>query len=449
MHRVMTDVLLIVLLMANVLLLLSMLDKNVNTKRKLRKRKKDSELPFHSKRKRVLWPRLVRSLGPTEFEKHHRVSFDLFNKLHSKLEPHISTNVKYARKTCCRGKVSHVDSRSRLSMTLKHLAGSKTQDIQHTHGVSRSTVVEAIASTFDAIITEFGIPKFPFDNEQELMKLADGFKKKSTGDLFTNVVGAFDGYLLRISKRCIGSKSGVKDPSKYYCRKGFYAINCQVSCDANRRITSLSMLSPGAVPDRLAHLKGSMHRSIETGCLPQKYHFVGDNAYPSSNQMLTPCTRQQLRDDIHGWKDNYNFYLSQLRINIECCFGMLINKFPILQAALLTPKLGTACKTFMVCCILHNLCIDERLARCDDGVVSFPTRQRLAQTDEASSNTQLTEGDFELVDTVDETTTEELQNLRENVGPQNVDRDVDTLSVREKMIRMIAAKGYVRPKIRS
>lgn len=103
------------------------------------------------------------------------------------------------------------------------------QDIERTHGVSRTTVVNAIAVTFDEIIKEYGIQPFPFEDEASLKKIADGFSAKSTGGLFENVVGVFDGYLLRISKRCIGKRSGIHDPSKYYCRKGFFAINCQVS----------------------------------------------------------------------------------------------------------------------------------------------------------------------------------------------------------------------------
>merc|ERR1711994_1034105 len=106
--------------------------------------------------------------------------------------------------------------------------------------------------------------------------------------------------------------------------------------------------------------------------------------------------------------DNYNFYLSQLRINIECCFGMIINKFPVLQSALLTPKLSTACKTFMVCCIIHNLCVDERLSQQNDVCKAFPVRQRLTQGDRASGYEQLTAEDFEFVDTVDEMTAQEL-----------------------------------------
>ena len=66
-------------------------------------------------------------------------------------------------------------------MLCKHLAGSKTQDIERTHGVSRSTVVQSISMAMDAIIEEFGIPPFPFDDKDELQKIADGFREKSTG----------------------------------------------------------------------------------------------------------------------------------------------------------------------------------------------------------------------------------------------------------------------------
>jgi len=427
-------------LMKHMLDLLSLYNQSLQTKNR-RKRKSDTQLPYHNKRQRVAWSPLVRSLGPDEFKTHHRISETLFEKIHLRIKDRIYSNPKYARRTCCRGGVSHVDSRSKLSMTLKHLAGSKTQDITRTHGVSRSTVVQSISLTIDAIIAEFPIARFPFDDEEALQKIADGFKCKSTGGLFENVVGAFDGYLLEIGKRCIGK---VPDPSKYYCRKGYYAINCQVSCDAVRRVTSLSMLCPGAVPDRLAHLKGSMNRSIETGKLPAKYHFVGDNAYPKSDQMLTPYTRVELRNDINGWMDNYNYYLSQIRINIECCFGMITNKFPILQSALLTTKLDRACRTFTVCCILHNLCIDERLGK--DCPTSFPTRQRYTQRSQNTLRHLDMDDDFEYVDCMDEIIANALIDYHANVGPQYVEEDQRQLSVKEAMTRKIAERGYVRPK---
>ena len=433
-----------ILVMACMLHLLYSLQLLFGGQSNKRKRIRDVELPYHCKRKRILWSPLVRTLGSDEFHKHHRISNALFQKIHKKIERHIKTNSKYARRTCCRGDVSHIDSRSRLSMLLKHLAGSKTQDIYHAHGVSRTAVVQAITTTMDAIIQEFPIKPFPFDDETALQKLADGFKNKSTGGLFENVVGAFDGYLLTICKRCIGKKSGVQDPSKYYCRKGYYAVNCQVSCDSNRKVTSLSMLCPGAVPDTLAHKKGTMHQALMAGKLPTRFMFIGDNAYPDSEQMLTPCTRSKMKHDVHGYMDNYNFYLSQLRINIECTFGMIINKFAILQSALLTTKLSFACKTFMVCCILHNLCIDERLEREDTQARSFDAKERYTQRAVVRTSILTEDDDFEYVEGVDEARTQELIDICENVGVTEC--DLTGLSAKERMIAVIASRGYVRPK---
>ena len=408
-----------------------------------RKRTPDTELPYHSKRRRVSWTVLVRNLGPTEFHRHHRISESLFNKIHDRILSHIATNDKYVRRSCCRGSVSAVDSRSRLSMLLKHLAGSKMQDIERTHGVSRPTVIASIASVMDAILKEFPIPPFPFDDADELKKLADGFRKKSSGGLFENVIGAFDGYLLEITKSCITKRQGVHNPSKYYCRKQFFAINCQVCCDADRKVTNVSMLSPGAVPDTLAFFKSNIHRAITLGQVPAQYHFVADNAYPDSDSILTPYTRCDLQYDVRGQMDNYNFYLSQLRINIECCFGMLVNRFPILLHALNTTKLSTATKTFMVCCILHNLCIDERLAS-EQMFTSSDTSMRYTQRSQQRHTDLVADADFEYVERVNEAVADELSLLHATTAPVIVHDEA--ISVKERMVYKIAASGYRRPR---
>ena len=412
-------------------------------KSKKRNRTRDAELPYHAKRRRVAWPSLVKTLGPTEFRRHHRISIRLFNKIHTRIRPHITTNGKYARKSCCRGAVSGVDSRSRLSMLLKHLADSKMQDIERAHGVSRSTVIASIASVMDAISVEFPIAPFPFDQADELKKIADGFRRKSSGGLFDNVIGAFDGFLLEITKACITKNSGVHNPLKFYCRKQFYAINCQVCCDADRKVTNVSMLSPGAVPDTLAFFKSNIARAIKLGKVPGNYHFVADNAYPDSDSILTPYTRRDLQYDVNRKMDSYNFYLSQLRINIECCFGMLVNRFPILLHALNTTKLSTATKTFAVCCILHNLCIDERLAS-EQISPSSDSSQRYTQRSQQRFADLVDDADFEYVDRVDEAVADELIRLHAITGPVIVPEE--GISAKERMVHKIAASGYRRPR---
>ena len=71
-------------------------------------------------------------------------------------------------------------------------------------------------------------------------------------------------------------------------------------------------------------------------------------------------------DTFGGTKDAYNFYHSQLRIQIECTFGMLTHRWEISRSAM--PMNVTLHKTVaLVLAIetLHNYCIDEHKASCD------------------------------------------------------------------------------------
>ena len=62
-----------------------------------------------------------------------------------------------------------------------------------------------------------------------------------------------------------------------------------------------------------------------------------------------------------GPRDGFNFYQSQLRINIECAFGMLVNRWAIIHSPL--PLNISLCKTSSLVrslCCLHNWLIDEK-----------------------------------------------------------------------------------------
>ena len=81
--------------------------------------------------------------------------------------------------------------------------------------VARSTVSKYNMRVMEALVQKIGIPPFPLDDEERLEELAQGFRAKSCGQLFGNVIGAFDGYLLRVSKKCLSKEINSK---KYFCR---------------------------------------------------------------------------------------------------------------------------------------------------------------------------------------------------------------------------------------
>ena len=102
---------------------------------------------------------------------------------------------------------------------------------------------------------------------------------------------------------------------------------------------------------------------------------------------------------------------------------------------------------FLVCCILHNLCIDDRLENGDEHPRCFPTRQRYTQRpNDVAQDTLNRDDDFEYVVTVDESQAAEVINAGENAGPNPPFVADDTMSAKDKQMYRIAEMGYVRPR---
>jgi hypothetical protein len=91
--------------------------------------------------------------------------------------------------------------------------------------------------------------------------------------------------------------------------------------------------------------------------LPTGFVCVADCAYMATEQMV-PTFGGNLA--LKRENDNFNFYLSQLRIRIEMAFGLMTKKWGILQRPLTNSLVSIK---HLICCIarLHNYCIDERL----------------------------------------------------------------------------------------
>lgn len=117
--------------------------------------------------------------------------------------------------------------------------------------------------------------------------------------------------------------------------------------------------------DFLAWATSKLAEKMETpGFLAPGLCLFGDNAYVNASYMATPWPA------VGGGRkdDDYNFYHSQVRIKIECAFGMLVNRWGILRSALSAQiSLRKVGALVMCLCRLHNYCISERLRK--NGVV--------------------------------------------------------------------------------
>jgi DDE superfamily endonuclease len=108
---------------------------------------------------------------------------------------------------------------------------------------------------------------------------------------------------------------------------------------------------PGATSDFLSFMTSPLRQRLEEpNFLHPELCIFGDNAYVNNNYMVTPY-----RSVAAGDKDAFKYYQFQLRICIECAFGMLCHRFGISRKPI--PQKISIAKTtalVMACCKLHN-----------------------------------------------------------------------------------------------
>jgi hypothetical protein len=197
------------------------------------------------------------------------------------------------------------------------------------HGIGHSTLFSrCIWIVVDAInrCPAFEI-KYPESHEKQI-EIANGFKSKSSVG-FDNCAGAIDGLLVWIEEPtktdCNEMETGCRE---FFCgRKHKFGWNLQAICDSQGKFLEVWMKFPGAASDYIALLRSDFYQQLSRdGFLHPLLAIYGDNAYVSTDKMVSP-----FKGATTGAKDDFNFFHSQLRIHIECAFGMLVHRWAILR----------------------------------------------------------------------------------------------------------------------
>lgn len=307
------------------------------------------------RRQRVPVQVIFQRLGPRLFRKAYRMSESLFWKLHDLILPYASSN----NQERLRGSTPNGDIpfATRLSIAIRWFAGGEPLDILQVHGVSYQQVYVSVWNVVDAINACESIQiAFPIEHSKQ-MEIANGFRLKSKVD-FPSCLGCVDGMLIWINKPCKKSKTESSiGPKKFYCgRKKKFGINLQAICDHQRRFIDIDVRHPGSTSDYLCFTTSKIHQKIlsKSDFIHPSLHFFGDSAYVNTSFMATP-----FKGSHSGVKDAYNFYHSQLRINIECAFGILVHRWGVLRKPFpVNITVGKVSQVVRALCILHNFCID-------------------------------------------------------------------------------------------
>jgi len=269
-------------------------------------------------------------LGPSYFKRAFRMTYESFQKLSSTLKDGIINASK--RKVNSKNWVPNgrVTPQVRLACALRYMAGGSPYDLLTSFGISHTEVFSSLWFVIDAInnLPEFSM-HYPASHEKQ-KEIAQEFQTKSAAQ-FDCCAGAIDGMLLWIHKpnkrEC---KKSDCASGKFLCgRKHKYGLNLQAVCDARGRFLDMSIVFPGSSSDCLAFEGSSLYQRLEEGILADGLCLFGDNAYINAKYMATPYSGVS-----GGTKDSYNFYHSQLRIRIECAFGMFVHRWSIFRKAM-------------------------------------------------------------------------------------------------------------------
>ena len=310
-------------------------------------------------RQRVTVNDIHRRMGDIYFRRAFRMSFLTFQAFFNTIKSDLRKVMKRTGWTHCTNGI--IPYATRVAVTLRYFAGGDPYDLAPLWGISNTEVFNSVDDVTDAINSCKDL-KLEYPDDHHVQKsITDGFKSKSVPG-FDCCAGAIDGMLIWTHapnlSDCDDLGVGQK---KFFCgRKHKFGLNFQAVCDHESRFLDISILYGAACSDLLAFENSSLKAKLErAGFLADGLCIFGDNAYMNRFYMATPFPNVS----GHGiQQDSYNFYHSQLRIRIECAFGILVQRFGYLRKK--APQQHTMTKVMAIVasmCRIHNWLIDERV----------------------------------------------------------------------------------------
>jgi len=230
-------------------------------------------------------------------------------------------------------------------------SGNAYRTVASTFGIRKSTAVE-ITNSFIHILNEL----------YEVQETGEAIQRLSDNNLFNipQILGAIDGSHIPI-------KAPKHNKESYFNRKHFYSVNLQAVMGFDGRFLDISADFPGSIHDtRVLRMSGLYGRVLGNDILQGPYInlngvsvgslIVGDNAYPIFPWLLKPY--QNVRN-LDPTKVQFNTVLSKIRLIVERAFDVLKGRWRCLRKELeiLAENVPGA---IAACCILHNICIENR-----------------------------------------------------------------------------------------
>lgn len=166
---------------------------------------------------------------------------------------------------------------------------------------------------------------------------------------FKDVIGCIDGTYIPIST------PAHKIKSTYTNRHHQTSLTVQAICDADKRFIDVFTGTPGKIHDARVFKLSPISNTLQRIC-EGRFHILGDGAYEIREWLLTPYRNYETLGQL---KKKYNDKFCVTRVVIENAFGMLKKRFIQLMRIDMR-DVNRITKFIMSCCVLHNICVDQR-----------------------------------------------------------------------------------------
>jgi len=341
------------------------------------------------KRKRKYVHDIFNELGPHYVCHAYRMEPASFWKLCRLLRPWM-TKVSAKKKEPRGAKNGLIPQPTKVSAAIRYFAGASAYDIAISHGISHTEVFRCVWSVVDAV-NKCPALRFSYPSDHSMQQMiADGFKRVSRG-VFGCCAGAIDCILIWMEcpgeKHCQEAGCGAR---KFFCgRKKKFGVTLQAIVDHEKRFQDIYIKHPASTSDYLNFTLSPIHQQLEKpGFMKEGLCLFGDNAYVNTSYMATPYSAIK-----EGSKDAYNYFHSNVRITVECAFGMFVHRWGVLRKPFSTKvSIAKVSSTVRCLCRLHNFCVDERLDRNANSPAGSPSEER----NEAIAS-QLAQDEFNII----------------------------------------------------
>ncbi|KAM4691050.1 putative nuclease HARBI1 [Rhinophrynus dorsalis] len=226
-------------------------------------------------------------------------------------------------------------------------SGSFQNSVSTAGGITQSSFSRFLFQVIQAIVNLYKeYISFPNDSAS-LESVKENFMKIAG---FPNVIGLVD---------CTHIALSPPSENEYIYRneKHFHSLNMQVVTSYNMKIIDVVAKFPGSTEDSYILSQSGLHQRFENGEFGTGW-LLGDSGYGLKTWLMTP-----VENPTTAAEEKYNTAHQATRSVIDRTFGMLKSRFSCLDKSkgvlLYTPE--KVCKIFFVCCILHNIALNENL----------------------------------------------------------------------------------------